>query len=143
MTYLLDVNVLIAALDKDHEFHDLVQDWFAREHSEGWATCPITENGLIRIFGHSQYPKGPRSPLLAAQLLAAMIEQGSHEFWPDAISLLHAPGVQLAGVSSVKRVTDTYLLALAVAGGGKLATLDRRLSPDAVHGGAAALHVIG
>ena len=40
------------------------------------------------------------------------------------------------------QLTDTYLLALAVSNGGRLATFDRRLAPDAVKGGKAALHLI-
>jgi predicted nucleic acid-binding protein len=40
------------------------------------------------------------------------------------------------------QVTDSYLLALAVAHDGALATFDRRLSTKAVKGGKGALHLI-
>lgn len=46
---LLDVNVLVALFFPDHVHHDLAHDWFADHRHLGWATCPLTENGLIRV----------------------------------------------------------------------------------------------
>jgi predicted nucleic acid-binding protein len=63
-------------------------------------------------------------------------------FWPDSISLLDTSRIVHARLPSWRSVTDTYLLALAAANGGKLATLDQRLGVDATLGGAAALHLI-
>jgi hypothetical protein len=40
------------------------------------------------------------------------------------------------------QVADTYRLALAVAHDGRLASLDRSLAVNAVHGGEHALHLI-
>ena len=59
--YLLDVNVLIALLDPIHVHHQKVTNWYLGHCRDGWATCPLTENGFIRIFGHSNYPEGPGS----------------------------------------------------------------------------------
>jgi predicted nucleic acid-binding protein len=50
--------------------------------------------------------------------------------------------VDLDAILSSRHVTDTYLLALAVKHGGRLATFDKRLKPDAVKSGADALHII-
>jgi uncharacterized protein len=47
---LLDVNVLAALLDSAHCHHQLVQTWFLAEQKQGWATCPITENGLVHVI---------------------------------------------------------------------------------------------
>jgi hypothetical protein len=58
---LLDVNVLIALLDSDHASHDSAINWFAKHAREGWASCPITQNGCIRIMSNPGYP----NPLLA------------------------------------------------------------------------------
>ena len=52
---LLDVNVLVALFDPDHVHHDLAHDWFADHRSRGWATCPITENGVIRVLANPAY----------------------------------------------------------------------------------------
>lgn len=139
MTYLLDVNVLIALLDKDHVFHDLAQRWFAEKGGASWATCPLTENGAIRILGHARYPQGPGSPAAAATLMEGLRDHEGHVLWEDQISLFTTPHVRLELVGVAAQITDTYLLALAVQRGGRLATLDKRLSAAPVEGGSEAL----
>lgn len=142
MTYLLDVNVLIALVDPRHVFHDTANMWFRREAVASWATCPITENGLIRIVGNSRYrnPVGPPSEVVG--VLALLREMEGHVFWPDTVSLADDRLIDPSALTTPEQVTDTYLLALAVSNGGRLATLDRRLSADAVADGKAALHLI-
>jgi predicted nucleic acid-binding protein len=56
VTFLLDVNVLIALIDPSHVNHAAAHDWFTQVARDGWATCPIVENGVIRILSHSAYP---------------------------------------------------------------------------------------
>lgn len=141
MSYLLDVNVLIALLDQDHVFHERAEIWFEARMSEGWATCPITENGVLRIFGSPRYPQGPGLPRIAAAMIRELREFGVHEFWTDDLSMVSSAHVDISALGSAVHITDTYLLALAVSHKGKLATFDRRLSPDAVKGGADALHL--
>lgn len=77
-----------------------------------------------------------------APLLSAMVSSPGHEFWPDNVSLLDSARVDASRLIAAPRLTDTYLLALAVAHGGRLATLDGRLRGEAVRGGTAALHHI-
>ena len=141
-TFLLDVNVLIALIDPAHMQHDLAHDWFSRVGHRGFATCPLTENGLLRIVGHPKYPNSPGPPSAVAPSLAAIKALPGHHFWPDKISIADARHVDAALLSSHSRVTDSYLLALARAHGGRLASMDRRLAVDAVPGGAAALEPI-
>jgi uncharacterized protein len=138
VTFLLDVNLLIALIDPDHVAHQLAQDWFGREGAADWATCPIVENDAIRIVGAANYADPPLGCPRVAEVLSRWASSGGHHFWPDAISLVTAKHVDASKVLSPGRVTDTYLLALAVYRGGMLATLDRRLSPAAVAGGAEA-----
>ena len=142
MTFLLDVNVLISLIDPGHVGHDAAHRWFEAEGRQDWATCPLTENGVIRIVGHPKYPNTPGSPAEAAALVARLRGLPGHAFWPDDISLAGADRVDSARIRTPGQVTDNYLLALAVAHGGRLATFDRRLSPVAVRGGKAALHMI-
>lgn len=142
MTYLLDVNVLVALLDQDHVYHDSAQRWFETDGRASWATCPITENGVIRILGHSRYPKGPGTPAAAGELLGGIRRLEGHCFWTDEISLFGIGPVRLEAIATSAQVSDTYLLALAVHRGGKLATFDRRLTSAAVVGGKHALHLI-
>lgn len=142
MTFLLDVNVLIALIDPAHVGHDSAHAWFEREGSRSWATCPMTENGVIRIVGHASYPNTPGSPADVAAVVARLRTLPGHEFWPDDISLLDGAYVDASHILTSGQVTDSYLLALAVAHQGGLATFDRRLSAKAVRGGKAALHLI-
>ncbi len=140
--YLLDVNVLIALIDPAHIRHDDAHDWFAAKGGRAWATCPITENGVLRIVGNSRYPSSPGNPAAVAEILLVFRNLGTHEFWPDDISLLDRSAIDATRLLNSAQVTDSYLLALAKARGGQLATFDRQLVSDAVVGGALALHPI-
>ncbi len=142
MTVLLDVNVLIALVDPAHVHHSPVNLWFEQEGRTSWATCPITENGLLRIIGHPGYGNSPGSPAAVAPLLIQLRSLDGHVFWSDDISLVAAEGVDPYRLLGHGQITDTYLLGLARSKGGRLATLDRRLLTSAVNGGLAALHVI-
>ena len=141
-TYLLDVNVLIALVDSAHVHHEPAHAWFAAEGQRAWATCPMTENGLLRIVGHPRYPNSPGGPVAVAGLLAALRALPGHAFWPDDISLSDSARVDTGKLLTQAQVTDSYLLALAVAHAGKLASFDRRLVTDAVQGGREALQLI-
>jgi toxin-antitoxin system PIN domain toxin len=140
--YLLDVNVLIALLDPAHVQHDQVHEWFGRIGHKAFATCPITENGLLRIVGHPKYPNCPGPPSVIASALTAIRDLPGHAFWPDSISLAASELVDPTLLSSHSRVTDSYLLALARANKGKLATMDRRLATEVVAEGKAALALL-
>lgn len=142
MTYLLDVNVVIAVLDRAHVWHEEAFSWFARARHGRWATCPIVQNGFIRITSGAGYRPALGSPEDVAYLLKDLLQQPNHEFWPDDLSLVQSDLVDMSQVISHKQTTDVYLLALAVSRGGKLATLDRSLAVSAVKGGAQALEVI-
>jgi len=143
LTYLLDVNVLIALIDPNHVAHHQAHEWFESTGQKDWRTCPLTENGVIRIIGHSSYPNTLGSPASVAEIVKALRELPGHSFWPDEISLVSCHDVDPHRILTAGQVTDTYLLALAKFRGGTLATLDRRLSTAAVRDGRAALHVIG
>lgn len=142
MTFLLDVNVLISLVDPAHVAHDDAHEWFARTGRHAWATCPMTENGLLRILGNPKYPNSLGSPAEVASLLGALRALPGHEFWSEDFSLAGGAPVTPAKILTSAQVTDTYLLALAHLRGGQLATFDRRLSTEAVAGGKAALHLI-
>lgn len=142
MTYLLDVNVLIALIDPAHVQHDVAHQWFADQGQQAWATCPLTENGVLRIVGHTRYPNSPGTPAAVAQLMAGMCALPGHVFWSDDISLLNTDRLDIARLLTSGQVTDSYLLALAYHHNGQLATFDRRLVTDAVRNGKQTLHLI-
>lgn len=130
---LLDVNLLLALLDSDHLDHGRAHDWLEEEIDAGWASCPITENGFVRIVSQPRYPS-PVAPAEAIRLLAQASGGGHHEFWPCDVSVLDAQVVDGSRLHGPRQVTDAYLLALAVANEGRLITFDRSVAPAAVHG---------
>lgn len=140
--FLLDVNVLIALIDPAHVHHDTAHAWFKAHGRRRWASCPLTENGVVRIVSHPKYPNCIGSPGLAADVMARFCALPGHVFWPDDISLLNAKHIDRSRLLGSPQITDSYLLALARAHGGQLATFDSRLVVDAVRGGRAALHLI-
>jgi toxin-antitoxin system PIN domain toxin len=122
---LLDVNVLVALIVPEHQHHDVALTWYTGDRNEGWATCAVTELGVIRVC--AQLPGGAWPPERTAdQLLILTADGRAHEFWPDALSPAVMPEVRMAQTG--KQLTDRYLLGLARRHGGKLVTFDRGLS---------------
>ncbi len=138
--YLLDVNVLIALLNPSHSAASPASQWFDSIRDDGWATCPIVENGLIRIMSSPSFPAPSPNSGDHARALGGLCSIGQHHFWPDDISLRD---VLIEGINATAaQITDLYLLALAIAHGGKLATFDRRIPAHVISGGVDALEVI-
>lgn len=133
MRALLDVNVLIALLDADHASHRDAVAWFGAHAGEGWASCPITQNGCVRIMSHPGYPSG-HSVLEIVERLRGATADPSHDFWPDSNSLLEAGLIDATRVHGPRQLTDVYLLALAVKHGGRLVTFDSSIALRAVRG---------
>lgn len=134
MRALLDVNVLIALLDTAHVHHARARQWLEANIAYGWASCPITENGCVRILSQPRYPRQTRLVDAADRLREAQATRW-HAFWPDSISALDDERIRLEELHSHAQVTDSYLLALAVANHGRLVTFDRNVRlasvPDA------------
>ena len=131
MRALLDVNVLIALLDSDHASHDAAIRWFAKHAPEGWASCPITQNGCIRIMSNQGYPN-PLPVQAVIERLAEACDEFIHEFWPDEVSLLDSDVVDSTRIHGPRQLTDIYLLALAVQHEGRLVTFDNGIPLAAV-----------
>jgi toxin-antitoxin system PIN domain toxin len=132
MRALLDVNFLIALLDEHHTSHSAAIGWFSENARAGWASCPITQNGCIRILGNPRYSGGALPPSQVAQRLREAAGTDLHEFWPDEISLLDGKYVDMTRVHGPQQLTDVYLLALAAHRKGRLVTFDRSIAIDAV-----------
>jgi toxin-antitoxin system PIN domain toxin len=133
MRALLDVNVLVALLDTDHLHHRTARNWLARHIEDGGASCPLTQNGCIRILSQPTYP-GALPPAAVAKRLMIATATDWHAFWPDSISLLEERLVDWSHILGSRQVTDVYLLALAVKYGGRLVTLDRGVALSTVPG---------
>ena len=143
MRALFDVNVLVALLDAGHLHHRVAMAWLAAHGRRGWASCPLTQNGCLRILSLPSYPNSQPTAQVAQRLAVAVADR-SHAFWPDDLSLLDAQCVRWDRVLGPRQLTDLYLLALAVRRGGTLATLDRAIDAAAVPGASTRhLSVIG
>ena len=116
-----------------HPHHSRASDWFDDNDADGWLTCPLTQNGCVRILSQPQYPR-PLNVVDVMERLRAATSAEYHQSIPDDISLLDDARVSAQHILGYRQITDVYLLALAVAHDARLVTLDRRISPDAVHG---------
>lgn len=131
MRALLDVNVLVALLDASHVHHRTSRDWLAGQLRHGWASCPLTQNGCLRIMSLASYPN-PQPVAAIARRLGLAAADASHAFWPDDCSLLEPGRIRWDRVLGSRQITDAYLLALATEHGGRLVTLDRGIVVEAV-----------
>jgi uncharacterized protein len=139
---LLDVNLLVALGDGAHIHHEHAHNWFEGITATGFATCPTTQNGVLRILGHPLYPNGPGTPRAIFAFLEALTNLPGHVFWPDAISMTDTDRFHQDHFSGARHLTDIYLLGLAATNKARLATLDRSIPVKAVRGGEGAIEFV-
>jgi len=123
--HLLDVNVLIALTWPTHVHHVAARRWFDRESPGGWATCPITELGFVRVSSNPAAIRDAVGPAEAVAMLQRLTALPGHRFWADEVAVTGAGPFASLSLVGHRQVTDAYLLTLARHHGGKLATLDR------------------
>ena len=133
MRALLDVNVLIALLDEGHVHHAIAMAWLQDNIQHGWASCPLTQNGCVRIMSQAAYPNARAPAEVAARLREATL-MPQHQFWADELSLLDTTHFDWNELFNSRQLTDAYLLALAVRNGGVFVTFDHALPLKAVVG---------
>jgi uncharacterized protein len=132
MRSLLDINLLIALLDQNHAFHARAHAWWRKDRPQ-WASCPLTENGVLRIMGSPHYSKARQFTVAELVTLLQTFTAGTkHTFWPDSVSILDATRFDHGRILSSKTLTDIYLLSLAVEKGGRLVTFDQGMAASAV-----------
>lgn len=125
---LPDVNVLVALVWPNHIHHTAAASWFAGQRDGGWATCPLTESGFIRVSSNRRVISEARAVPESASAMRALRAVGAHEFWTDEVSLATTEVVRLEQVQGYRQVTDVHLLALARSHGGRLVTFDNGLA---------------
>lgn len=133
MRGLLDVNMLIALLDAGHVHHSAARTWLHANIEQGWASCPITQNGCLRIMSAGTYSRSQPAAVVAERLSEAA-SLGFHEFWADDISVLDPLRFEQSRWLTSRQITDAYLLALAVHRNGVFVTLDRGVDLSLVRG---------
>ncbi|MGH2443559.1 MAG: TA system VapC family ribonuclease toxin [Chloroflexota bacterium] len=139
-TYLLDVNLLLALTDPQHIHHEISHHWFADSGARAWATCPLTENGFVRIASHPRYPNRPGGVGVVVEILLQFCAARGNHFWSEDVSIRDLIGPET--IITHAQITDVFLLGLAMQKHGKLATLDQHLPAVAIRGGSEALEMI-
>ena len=127
MTFLLDVNVLVALAWPNHVHHVAAHRWF-NSVPRRWATCSVTQSGFVRVSSNPATTPGARTPVEAIALLERIVARPGHEFWADDVSLVEDRSVPRERLMGHRQVTDVHLLALAHRHGGRLATFDRGIA---------------
>ena len=107
---LLDVNALVALAWDSHVHHARVRAWFAANGRAGWATCPITESGFVRVSSNPKVLPSPIGVASARAVLASLRTAGTHRFLADDVSITDTDFPDIAGH---RQVTDAHLLTLA------------------------------
>lgn len=131
MRALLDINVLIALFDPIHQHHDRAHSWLKKNIHSGWASCPITQNGFVRIITQPRYAR-PVTVSEAVERLHEATSTAHHEFWPDDISLTEPRWFRHDHIHGPAQLTDLYLLALAAHHQGRFVTFDQTIPTRAL-----------
>ncbi len=125
MIALLDVNVLVALAWPNHIHHEKALQWFEKHRPNGWATCPLTQSGFVRVSSNKQIIPEAKTPAEAVLLLRRITEMEGHVFWTDDIDLAHSDLSAAEKIVGHRQVTDAHLVSLAIRHEGQLATFDR------------------
>lgn len=133
MRALLDVNVLVALHDREHVHHERAAQWFESNSEHGWASCPLTQNGCLRVMSQPGY-SNPLPLAVLSSMLQRSIATVFHQAWNDDISILDVKRFNHGHIHSPRQLTDLYLLGLAVRHKGRLASFDQRIPLSAVVG---------
>ena len=141
MIRLADINLLIALADPSHLHHRAARSWLKSKTEVSLATCALTENGFLRIYGHPSYSGGPGAPSKALEDLQAYRQRKGHCFLPCDLSFDDKIFKDLERVTP-KQLTDLYLVALAARHGVRFASFDASIPVNRVHGGPNAIEVI-
>jgi uncharacterized protein len=132
MRALFDVSMLLALFDPHHIHYERAGHWW-ESATGGWSSCPITQNGFVRVSSKPGYTH-PIKMADAWRALRKQIALSDHEFWPDSISITDPAIFDHSWLLGPNQITDVYLLALAVKHGGRLVTFDRGIPLAAVRG---------
>ena len=125
MIALLDLNVLVALAWPNHICHISARRWFRKQMRLGWATCPTTENGFIRVSSNVRVIPEAKSPRESALFLRDLTAIDGHFLWPEESSIIDDRWISLEKIHTYRQITDAHLLSLALRHEGCLATFDR------------------
>jgi toxin-antitoxin system PIN domain toxin len=122
---LLDVNALVALAWDSHVHHAAIRAWFAANSANGWATCPVTESGFVRVSSNPKVLPSAIGVEAARAVLVTLRAAEGHRFLADDVSLADD---DIPPITGYRQVTDAHLLTLARRRGERLVTFDAGLS---------------
>ena len=127
MIRLLDVNVLLALAWPEHSHHEAAHRWFAQHRAEGWASCPATQSGFVRLSSTRGVVPEPMTPVEAIAAIERSTGQAEHQFWAqdEPVSKM-APEIMVR-IMGPRQMSDAVLLDLAIKRGGALVTFDKAI----------------
>jgi hypothetical protein len=128
MVHLLDVNVLLALAWPNHVHHQAAHAWFEVNRQNGWATCPMTQAGFVRLSCQPAVTRLLIPVREAVQILASSTQSPHHQFWEQDTPIASLLPEMLARIMGPKQLTDAVLVDLAIRRQGALATFDRHVS---------------
>lgn len=123
--HLLDVNALVALAWDSHVHHHVMRQWFRANAARGWATCPITESGFVRVSSNPKVLPHPIAVDVAREVLLELRQAETHRFVADDVSLVDDDVPAIAGH---RQVTDVHLLVLARRADARMLTFDAGLA---------------
>ena len=109
----------------NHVHHGRALQWFSALGEQGWATCPVTESGFVRVSSNVRVIPDARTPVQAIELLRQIRGLPGHSFWADDVSPVDSDAPAFERVVGYRQVTDAHLVTLAMRNRGRLATFDR------------------
>jgi toxin-antitoxin system PIN domain toxin len=128
MVVLLDINVLVALAWPNHIHHEPALRWFEKHHANGWATCPLTQSGFVRVSSNKRIVPEAKTPAEAMVALGRITDLDHHVFWTDDIDLPRSEFIDTERIQGYRQVTDAHLVALTIRHRGQLATFDNGIA---------------
>ncbi|MFW5828495.1 MAG: TA system VapC family ribonuclease toxin [Alkalispirochaeta sp.] len=128
MIALPDVNTLVAAAWPNHIHHHIARRWLLTEGSQGWATCPMTESGFLRVSMNPTVVGREVRCSDALRLLRRYTSDTAHHEWKTVPFPRTWDAWLVDRVQGYRQVTDATLVATALHHDGVLATLDSGIS---------------
>ena len=124
---LVDVNLVLALLVRQHVHHTIARDWFAGRIANEVGLCRLVQLALVRLLANRSIMANDAVPATAGwQLIADLLEDERLDFLAEPLLIdSYLPAFLGYPVSPAKLVTDAYLAAFAMASSRQLVTLDR------------------
>jgi toxin-antitoxin system PIN domain toxin len=123
--YLLDLNVVVALTDDEHEHYARAHRWISTLSGDSWGTCPLSDAGYIRLATSPAAGVGSGSFTAAVAVLADLAMRPGYCFWPITERWAELTAPFATRIFGHQQVTDAYLLGLAIKEDGILVTFDK------------------